>query len=71
MADRSVGLALVVAILGDGCGGDDATGSDVTDWIEPASYEYDLQSDCGERTLVGSVPHHRRRRGGYRRRSWG
>jgi len=54
MVGRSVGLALVVAILGAGCGVGDATAGDVTDWIEPASYEYDLHSDCGERNLIGS-----------------
>jgi len=56
---------VVVAVLVSACGGDasdpatDGAGvatsaSAVLDWDEPAMYEYELQSDCGERTLIGS-----------------
>lgn len=66
MVVRSAGLVVAVAVLAAACGGGDAaapgsgeSGGDVTtastvpDWEEPATYEYELQSDCGERTLLG------------------
>lgn len=51
---KLLSLALVLLLVSVACStSSDAPGEEV-DWVEPADYDFVLESGCGERTLLGS-----------------